>query len=136
MFGRKKDSQPAPGSTTGADKVGSLDAAMDAAAGKGRPTPKRREAEARNRRPLVHNDPKVARSEQRRKNAESRAQMNAAMVTGDDRYLPCSTRARSVATSATTSTRAGRSASSSSRSRSCSWSPRSSSVSAPSSPCR
>lgn len=88
MFGRKKDSTLTPGSTTKAEDVGSLDAAMDAAAGKGRATPKRREAEAKNRRPLVHNDPKLARSEQRKKNAEARAQMNAAMVSGDDRYLP------------------------------------------------
>lgn len=88
MFGRKKDSTTSPGSTISAEDVGSLDAAMDAAAGKGRATPTRREAEAKNRRPLVHNDPKVAKAEQRRKNAEARTQMNQAMVTGDDRYLP------------------------------------------------
>lgn len=82
MFGRKKDSSPAPTSTIDASDVGST------AVGKGRPTPKRREAEAANRRPLVQNDPKLARAEQRRKNAESRAQMNQAMVTGDDRHLP------------------------------------------------
>ena len=87
MFGRKKDSTLAPGSTISAEDVGTTDAALDAA-GKGRPTPTRREAEAKNRRPLVHNDPKVAKAEQRRKNSEARAQMNQAMVTGDDRYLP------------------------------------------------
>lgn len=57
---------------------------------KGRPTPTRKEAEAKNRRPLVASagDPKAARAEQRKANAEARARMNEAMNTGDERYMP------------------------------------------------
>ncbi|WP_454294587.1 DUF3043 domain-containing protein [Salana multivorans] len=88
MLGRKKDQTPevvtqaqdAPASTISSDDV--------AAGGKGRPTPKRREAEAKNRLPLVVNDPKAARAAQRKANAEARARMNEAMVTGEDKYLP------------------------------------------------
>lgn len=84
MFGRKKNEiSQAPTSTISAED---LDAAADGR--KGRPTPKRREAEAKLRRPLVQNDPKAARAAQRAANAEARTKMNEAMVTGDDRYLP------------------------------------------------
>jgi hypothetical protein len=65
--------------------------------GKGRPTPRRREVEARNRRPLISapldksaskEERKRARDEQRRISRERRAQMQQAYVTGDDRHLP------------------------------------------------
>lgn len=88
MFGRKKDETSAvtaaPSPTVSADDVGDASHAT----GKGRPTPTRKEAEAKNRRPLVQNDPKLARQEQRRKNAEARARMNEAMITGDERNMP------------------------------------------------
>lgn len=64
------------------------DAMARATAGKGRPTPKRREQEARNRRPLVGKDPRLARKEQRKRNAEQREAMNQAMLTGDERNMP------------------------------------------------
>lgn len=48
---------------------------------KNRPTPKRREQEAKRRKPLVGNDPKASR----RAEAERRRE---AMLTGDDRHLP------------------------------------------------
>ena len=86
MLGRKKDTAdtpPAPSSTISADDVGQTDVL-----GKGRPTPTRKEAEAKNRRPLVQSDPKIAKAEQRKANAEARTRMNEAMVTGDERYLP------------------------------------------------
>lgn len=57
-------------------------------AGKGRPTPKRREAEARNQRPLVPDDRKVAKKEARAKRNEAYARQQEAMRTGDERYLP------------------------------------------------
>lgn len=56
--------------------------------GKGRPTPRRKEAEARNRRPLVPTDRKAAREAARRARNEAYARQREAMVTGDERYLP------------------------------------------------
>lgn len=57
-------------------------------AGKGKPTPKRREAEAKNKRPLVQGDRKAAARENRRKAADARAKTQQAYLTGDERYLP------------------------------------------------
>lgn len=66
-------------------------------AGKGRPTPRRREAESRNRRPLVappldknasKEERKRAKVERRRAAREHRALVQQAYVTGDDRHLP------------------------------------------------
>ncbi|QOR69162.1 DUF3043 domain-containing protein [Ruania alkalisoli] len=76
MFGRKKNEDLTP---TVEDETPS---------GKGRPTPRRRDAEARNKRPLVPTDRKAARREQRAKYAEARERMNQAMVTGDDQHMP------------------------------------------------
>jgi len=56
--------------------------------GKGRPTPRRKEAEARNRRPLVPTDRRAAREAARRARNEAYAKQREAMVTGDERYLP------------------------------------------------
>lgn len=86
VLGRKKDTPDdslAPPSTISADDVGQIDVT-----GKGRPTPTRKEAEAKNRRPLVQSDPKIAKAEQRKASSEARTRMNEAMVTGDERYLP------------------------------------------------
>lgn len=58
------------------------------ASGKGRPTPTRKEAEAKNRRPLVTNDRKAARAKQRSANQQARIQMDQAMRTGDERHMP------------------------------------------------
>ncbi len=61
-------------------------------AGKGRPTPKRRAAEAANRRPLVPVDRKAAaRSAKLAARAERDRQFEA-MKTGDERYLPAKDR--------------------------------------------
>lgn len=83
MFGRKKDPEVLEATST-QDSVGSHGETV----GKGHATPTRREAEAKNRRPLVQNDPKTARAVQRQRNAEARAKMNEAMVTGEEKYLP------------------------------------------------
>lgn len=56
--------------------------------GKGRPTPKRRDQEAANRRPLIADDRKVARQQHREAVAEERARMRRALDTGEEKYLP------------------------------------------------
>lgn len=55
--------------------------------GKGRPTPKRRDAERANRRPLVV-DKKSMNAEQKAKVRADRAKAREAMLSGDERYLP------------------------------------------------
>lgn len=56
--------------------------------GKGRPTPKRRDAEARNQRPLVPTDRKAARRAAREAQNEAWERQRKAMETGDERYMP------------------------------------------------
>lgn len=56
--------------------------------GKGRPTPKRKDAQARSLHPVVPRDRKAAKREARAKRDEAWARQRQAMVTGDDRYLP------------------------------------------------
>lgn len=56
-------------------------------AGKGRPTPKRRDAERANRRPLVV-DKKSMSADQKAKVRADRAKAREAMLSGDERYLP------------------------------------------------
>ncbi|MFC0360399.1 MULTISPECIES: DUF3043 domain-containing protein [Kytococcus] len=55
---------------------------------KGRPTPKRREAQAARRKPLVVTDRKAAKEAERRERAEERARARQGMLDGDDAYLP------------------------------------------------
>lgn len=62
-------------------------AAPSARAGKGRPTPTRKEQEAARRRPLVPEDRKAAKMESRQAERERRAQAQAGMAAGDERYL-------------------------------------------------
>lgn len=61
---------------------------QNAPVGKGRPTPKRRDAEAANKRPLVSGDRKADRARARQKAAEQRRLMDEAMQTGDERHMP------------------------------------------------
>lgn len=56
-------------------------------AGKGQPTPSRKEREAANKRPLVPTSAKKTKAE-RRKLAEQRAQARAGFEAGEERYLP------------------------------------------------
>lgn len=77
MIGRRRTSTPVEPEAT-----------EEAAVGKGRPTPTRKEAEARNRRPIVVDDRKEARRIAREKRNEAYERQRVAMMTGDDRYLP------------------------------------------------
>lgn len=83
MFGRKKDEE-APV----AFKAMPVAEETPTTVGKGRPTPKRRDAEAANKRPLVSGDRKADKVKARAAQAKQRAQMDQAMQTGDERYLP------------------------------------------------
>src|SRR5699024_1553442 len=56
--------------------------------GKGRPTPKRRDQEAANRRPLISDNRKVAKQQNKQAVAEERARMRRAPDTGEEKYLP------------------------------------------------
>ena len=57
-------------------------------AGKGRPTPSRKEREAANRRPIVVADRAEAKRISREKDRVERAKANAGYAAGDERYLP------------------------------------------------
>ena len=54
---------------------------------KGRPTPTRREQEAARRRPLIPEDRKAAKAESKVAERQRRAQAQAGMAAGDERYL-------------------------------------------------
>lgn len=75
VFGRKKTPAPSP-------------AHEDRPGAKNRPTPKRRDQEAANRRPLVVTDRKVAREQNRVARQQAAAQQRQAMLTGDEKHMP------------------------------------------------
>ncbi|GIG27438.1 hypothetical protein Cma02nite_00380 [Cellulomonas marina] len=70
--------EPATGTSTG----------TSTGTGKGRPTPKRKVAQAANRRPLVPLDRKAAAREERARRRVQRDQEYRAMQSGDERFLP------------------------------------------------
>ena len=81
MFGRKKtlnEELVTPGEST--------DAARDGA--KNRPTPKRRDQEALNKRPLIVTDRKAASAQDKAARREAMAKQRAGMMTGNEKYLP------------------------------------------------
>jgi hypothetical protein len=86
VFGRSKEKSAAP-ATPGKVAEGSV-VELTKVGGKGRPTPKRSEAQARNARPLVPTDRKAAQKVSREAQREERAKMQSALLTGDERYLP------------------------------------------------
>lgn len=81
VFGRQK---------TPAAPVETTDSADDSrsASGKGRPTPKRKIAEAANKRPLVPDDRASARKAQREKFAQQRKEQQQALVSGQEDKMP------------------------------------------------
>jgi hypothetical protein len=82
MFGRKP-AQPAD-SPVPADAE-----ALDPRSPKGRPTPSRKEAQAARKSQLkIPQDPKDARKAARERDHDERARKRAAMMAGDQRYLP------------------------------------------------
>ncbi|WP_083664256.1 DUF3043 domain-containing protein [Ornithinimicrobium sp. CNJ-824] len=82
LFGKKTTETAAPTTTT-------VEPAVDPSRphGKGRPTPKRREAEAANRRPLVAGSTKGKSPEEKRKIREQRAKVREGMMRGEEKYL-------------------------------------------------
>ena len=79
MFGRKK---------TLNDQLADAAAPEPRPGAKNRPTPRRRDQEAANKRPLIVTDRKAARSQDKTARREALAKQRQGMLTGDDRYLP------------------------------------------------
>jgi hypothetical protein len=89
VFGRSKDSSTGATAAGQAPLTGETPGLIEVPGGtKGRPTPKRKVAEAANRRPLVPTDRKAAAKEARTAQRAERDKQYAAMQTGDERYLP------------------------------------------------
>ncbi|MFC8924109.1 DUF3043 domain-containing protein [Cellulosimicrobium sp. NPDC057127] len=86
MFSRNRSSAPTPTSDAPAPEEAAAE--IERGTSKGRPTPKRRVAEAANKRPLVPNDRRAAAKAAREKQREMRDRQYQAMQTGDERYLP------------------------------------------------
>jgi hypothetical protein len=77
VFGRQK-TKPEPAAPAAEERPGA----------KNRPTPRRRDAEAARKRPLVPTDRKAAAKEARDQARIERMRSREAMLTGDERYLP------------------------------------------------
>ncbi|WP_394940765.1 DUF3043 domain-containing protein [Psychromicrobium sp. YIM B11713] len=83
MFGRNKEA-----TETVADQSAKSTEKADPRAGKGAPTPSRKEQEAARKRPLVPNDRSAARVADREARREAQLKTRAALDTGDERFLP------------------------------------------------
>lgn len=83
MFSRKKSSDV----ESAIDPVAAA-AEVEQPGGKGRPTPKRKDAEAANKRPLVPDDRRAAAKAARAKQREARDLEYQAMKSGDEKHLP------------------------------------------------
>ena len=82
MFGRKQDPPADEPLTPATDD-------HDPRSAKGRPTPSRREAEASRKSQLkIPKDPKAAKKAARERERDDRTRSRAAMMAGDERYLP------------------------------------------------
>jgi Flp pilus assembly protein TadB len=81
VFGRKKTLNDELATTVTTDESARPGA-------KNRPTPKRREQEALNKRPLIVTDRKAATKQDKTARREAMAKQRAGMMTGDEKYLP------------------------------------------------
>lgn len=93
MFGRNKQTPPAQRTGSTAVTSGSQGGQAPVTTpqrpqGKGAPTPKRSVQEAARKRPLVPNDRKAAREQNRAALREERAKTRMALDTDDERFLP------------------------------------------------
>jgi hypothetical protein len=93
VFSRSKPASttPAVPPTAAADDA-AIPGLIQPGAGKGRPTPKRKEAEAANKRPLVPADRRAAAKSARTAARAQRDLEFRAMQTGDERHLPAKDR--------------------------------------------
>jgi hypothetical protein len=83
VFGRKKSlNDELAASTTATEADESRPGA------KNRPTPKRREQEAKNKRPLIVTDRRAAGKQDKVARREAMAKQRAGMLSGDEKYLP------------------------------------------------
>jgi len=80
VFGRKK--------TLNEELAPSVEQDPARTGAKNRPTPKRREQEALNKRPLIVTDRKAARSSDKSVRREQMAKQRAGMMAGDEKFLP------------------------------------------------
>jgi len=87
VFSRNKAATPAAPADP-VTEAAKIEQAGEPSNGKGRPTPKRSEAQARNKRPLVPADRKAAAKAARERQREERARQYKAMQEGDERYMP------------------------------------------------
>lgn len=83
VFGRKKEE---PSAQAVVDQAHA--AAQEPGAGKGAPTPKRKDQEAARKRPLVPTDRKASKEAERVAVQDQRQKMRQALDTGDEKYLP------------------------------------------------
>ncbi|MCS4276965.1 DUF3043 domain-containing protein [Mycetocola lacteus] len=72
----------------GMESLEQTEARLNASAGKGRPTPTRKEREAANKRPLVPNDRKEAAKQARAQMSVEREKARVGLANGEERYLP------------------------------------------------
>ena len=79
MFGRKK---------TLNDELDQVETDPARPGSKNRPTPKRRDQEALNKRPLIVTDRKAATQQDKTARREAMAKQRAGMLVGDEKYLP------------------------------------------------
>ncbi|CEA08166.1 hypothetical protein BN1051_01504 [Arthrobacter saudimassiliensis] len=86
MFGRNKEAPSAQ--ETVDQRAAEPEPAAGRAAGKGAPTPRRKDQVAARKRPLVPNDRKAARDASREAMRQERLKTRQALETGDERYLP------------------------------------------------
>lgn len=71
------------------------EATSEEAKGKGRPTPKRKDAQAAKRRDLIPADRKLAKQQARARQEEMWRRQQEAMDSGDERYMPARDKGRS-----------------------------------------